>query len=67
MVARARKPEDVAKGSTIATSTTRSISISMQPELINKVRLRAIVERRSFSNMMCILASRGIKEADVPK
>ena len=42
-------------------SNIRTVSISMPLDLFNEVREQAVAADRSMSNMVCVLARRGLK------
>lgn len=44
-----------------------SVSITITEDLLKEIRSRALEEGRSLSNMVCILAKRGMKEENVAK
>ena len=55
------KPKRIAKGHVIDGSVYVCLSVSMPPNLFAAVREKAERESRSFSNMLSVLAKRGLK------
>ena len=56
--------DKVARGHRSPTTHNIAIVVHMPPELFVRVRERALEDERSFSNMMVILAKKGLRVRD---